>query len=183
MTPLMLASCSTDDISTGDSTLWKGTLAYAPLYGEDYPDYDGEDYYFSAFKSRSAGRASDYEEDIVIGTFTRIPSGGWHLEGFGDIIYHDGYIDVTLDSGEKMQWSATVAPHVEPNVLNNRLCRTWRFTDATIEFLDSNSKVVLTHELTDEEISEEYVDYFTFTRSGRLYEYDHDGDCDRLNWT
>lgn len=223
MTPFMLASCSSDDISTDDSTLWKGTLADAPYAAEaalyeindvngdtditsieltgsgiyfisyksddeelypDYPEYGDEEYYLSsnAFRSRAEGRDSDFGQEIKTGSFTRLPDNGWHLDGFGDMIYRDGYIEVTLDSGEKLKWSATAMPRIENNVLNNRLCRTWCIADAKTEFLDRNNKVVMTYVYSEGEIDEEFVSFFTFTRSGKMYEYD-DSECDCFSWT
>lgn len=223
MTPFMLASCSSDDISTDDSTLWKGTLADAPYAADaalyeindvngdtditsieltgsgiyfisyksddeelypDYPEYGDEEYYLSsnAFRSRAEGRDSDFGQDVRTGSFTRLPDNGWHLDGFGDMIYRDGYIEVTLDSGEKLKWSATEAPHIEDNVLNNRICRTWRLKAARIEFLDAKNNVVKTHTYADAEIDDEYMRYCTFTRSGKLYQYDDDDENYRLNW-
>lgn len=111
---------------------------------------------------------------ILSGKFTRLEDGSYDLEGFGIVTWNqeDGTVTIRLQDGEDYIWDAVKEETVTSNELNNRLCRTWKIYEARAEFLDKNSKVIGSYTYTPAQVEEEFIEFFTFTRAGRMYEYD-----------
>lgn len=208
--PLALSSCKADDEPGGDNAnLWEGSLENAP-YFEDAACYiitdetspyesieltasglyfisEGEEKiyenggYYPSFLKKPATRAS--EKTYLSGTFTKQVGGGYMLISFGEVKWDKdtNTITVTTGANKVYNWAAKQNPFVVSNKLNDRLCRTWKIQNARMVFFDEDGNELGNHTFTADQIHEEFVEYFTFTRSGNAYEYD-DGDWYGYDW-
>lgn len=136
-------------------------------------DYTGK----RMFKAHALTRGWTPGSTIIAGTFEKLADGSYDLEEFGILKWNSATGTVTVDlegGGGDYVWDATLLSNVPSNKLNDRLCRTWKFFEARVEFYDDDNRLLESVRLTPQQIANEYVDYFTFTRSGRMYEYEDD---------
>lgn len=190
----LLVSCDTEDVSFNDE-LWKGELADAP-YADDAICFDikGQDLYKSLeitgsglyfltmdalvnteiFRAVKPDSRNMPQYNVISDTFTVLAKNKFKLTGFGIVTYDPatGLLDIEFEDGSDTIWEVVVAKQVDSTALNDRLCRTWEFYAARLDFLDADKKFISTYNFTDEQVKDEFIEYFTFTRAGRMYEYD-----------
>lgn len=201
---LGVSSCSDDSDEPENRELWKGELAPA-AYASDAAlfminsdgiksiELTGSGLYFVTPASmnypysktfnllkKTASRASD-TDGLLSGRFTKIGENSYDLNGYGILRIENDKLEVETTGGAKYIWTYTRQPQIKMDALNNRLCRTWKIKAARIEFLDKNDNVVGTFNYSNNQIVMEFVNYFTFTRAGRTYEYD-DGEWYGGSW-
>lgn len=198
--PLALTSCTADDGPGDDSSLWQGSLENAP-YFDDAASYiitdesspytsieltasglyfvtERNPYYFNSYSAprllkKAASRAS--ESPILYGQFINKGDGSFSLGRLCECKWNPDTRTLTvIIAGTTYHWSAVKENNVASNRLNNRLCRTWKVDAVRVSFCDSRNKELSSQNLTAAQIKEEFVQYFTFTRAGNLYEYDYD---------
>lgn len=208
MAMLSLTSCS-DTPEHGDSTLWKGEIT-PPTFADNAVSFkiDDSDLYsyielsesgmyfitlnepddeqtdHTPMRSRSDKYYDSDESSIISGIYSVISKTEFKLEDFGTITYiaEDGTINLIYLDGKKLKLKAKKQKQIQANKLNDRLCRTWEIKNVRVESFNKDMEPVGTHTLTPQEMRDEYVKSFTFTRSGRMYEYDYDGSCVVYNW-
>ncbi len=128
---------------------------------------------FSHHVNKKATRDWLPYQSIITGNYTKLSNGKYRLDGFGDIdVASNGKVDITLTSGESYIWKCELMPTMPDNALNSRLCRSWRTLGVKYEFLDKKYNVVLTYNVTAEELEDEFIEGLTFTSAGRMYEKD-----------
>lgn len=194
---IALVGCKADDDGpSGDSELWEGNLAAAPfakqsarfeLSNAPYSsiEFTGnglyylvpagtQNYYAKGLKAFS--RADVSYDGIKCGEYKVLADGTYKLEGWGELKWDSATnkVEVSLDGGQSYQWDAQKEPEIDSNELNARLCRTWKIYAAYAEFYSKDNKLLKTVNFSKNEIDEEFVEYFTFTPSGRFYECDDD---------
>ena len=132
----------------------------------------------------AASRASDSETGIISGRYSVVSKTEYRLENFGVVTYDEAKrtLGVTTVAGVKLTYKAIKEKNMASNALNDRLCRTWQIKSARMEFLDDDMKVVGEYTFTPSQVEEEYVESFTFTRSGMMYEYDGPDDSGVYKW-
>ena len=194
----LFTSCDTDEGVETDSTLWSGTLADAPYAAAavcyeltDSPiktiELTGSGLYFvtydenqpmyapARFKAnrKVASRASEVS-NVKCGSFVKTGTNTFDLKDFGILTYDSTSKNLTVtNAGVKVYIGVAIAStRIQSTSLNDRLCRTWEFYAARVEFLDRNKEKVGEHVFTEAEMKDEFIEFFTFTRSGRMYEYD-----------
>lgn len=193
-----MSSCSSDndnEPTSGNGELWKGELA-AAAYASDAAlftvnsseiksiELTGSGLYFitpatpsynysttAMLRKKTASRASD-STGLLSGRFTKTGDNTYDLDGYGTLTIDTDKLTVITNRGENFTWTYTRQPQIKMDALNTRLCRTWKIKAARIEFLDKNNKAVGEFNYTEAQIEYEFVNYFTFTRAGRTYEYD-----------
>lgn len=207
---LSLTSCTADEGGPEiGGQLWQGELG-APEYADDAICYDLTDAPYSYIELSESGlyfvgekagnqysapmhrtmhkapaaSRSYYEPEIISGEYEKLSDGSYKLNGFGTITYNRNHtLSVTLENGESEVWDATPQEKMPTNALNSRLCRTWKIDKVRIEFCDKDNEVLKEVYLTEDQIATEYVNYFTFTYSGQVYEYDEGEWClDKWSW-
>lgn len=203
----LLTGCKADDGPSQNSELWSGSLADAPYEAEAIcldlknapyktieltangtyiiTPADHISYAAPAKPLRRVKKADQLLMNLITGIFTYSADGSFNLDKFGILKWDasTGKVTLELEEGGSYVWDATEAPKVSMTTLNRRLCRSWKIYEVEIECYDSDDRLLQTFKPSAEEIREEYVSYFTYTSSSRLYTYDEDEfDCFAWKW-